>query len=391
MRYRLIKTGAIRFTLNRATIVCHWKSKPMSLSRGLAFNTSGRCSSGCSSSVWTGTGGRFGGHRNNVFMWSLCFFLKSCCLRLTLQQIRNALRPMLLDHETPSMLRMAKRSNGRILSCVHAPESCFAVQRPAPSNQSRFLVCGGTRAVGLRGATKHGGGLMVRGAVRVITGRRRAAAKLREALERGWVLEIGIVVEVIGKSAGLGTSQAAPTPSVAQVPLEEFLQLILVLLTLRLFCKTEAQIQPCADGQRATLFPNLTLTLQTFLFLQLTLCILLQKREGVVYLSVTLFFFFNGQYTCLIDSHFNWFLNLTWTAFWKRWQNELKTLQASSSLKVLSSSQKNSTRAWLDILMPSTSSSASFRRSSATYTQEQFTDLTKKNMFSAGHETSRVL
>ena len=97
-------------------------------------------------------------------------------------------------------------------------------------------------------------------------------------------------MEVMGKSAGLGTSQAAPTPSVAQVPLEEFLQLILVLLTLRLFCKTQAQIQPCTHGQRATLFPDLALTLQTFLFLQLTLGILLQKWEGVVYLSVTLFF-----------------------------------------------------------------------------------------------------
>lgn len=36
-------------------------------------------------------------------------------------------------------------------------------------------------------------------------------------------------------------------------------------------------------------------------------------------------------------------INRTWTAFWKRWQNKLKTMQASSSLNVLSSSQKNST------------------------------------------------
>lgn len=71
-----------------------------------------------------------------------------------------------------------------------------------------------------------------------------------------------------------------------------------------------------------------------------------------------------------IFRYFHQFINLTWTAFWKRWQNKWKTLQASSSLKVLSSSQKNSTRAWLDILIPSTSSSASFRRSSATCTQE---------------------
>lgn len=66
------------------------------------------------------------------------------------------------------------------------------------------------------------------------------------------------------------------------------------------------------------------------------------------------------------------FVSITWTAFWKRWQNKLKTLQASSSLNVLSSSQKNSARAWLDILILSTSSSASFRRSSATCTKEQF-------------------
>lgn len=61
------------------------------------------------------------------------------------------------------------------------------------------------------------------------------------------------------------------------------------------------------------------------------------------------------------------FGSFTWMAFWKRWQNTLKTLQASSSLNVLSSSQKNSARAWLDILILSTSSSASLKRSSATW------------------------
>lgn len=78
------------------------------------------------------------------------------------------------------------------------------------------------------------------------------------------------------------------------------------------------------------------------------------------------------------------FPDLTWTALWKRWQNRWKTRQASSSLKVLSSSQKNSIRAWLDILIPSTSSSASFKRSSATCTQREkhFTILIFLNNFS---------
>lgn len=85
----------------------------------------------------------------------------------------------------------------------------------------------------------------------------------------------------------------------------------------------------------------------------------LYSYETQLFLKIHIFFFLD----ILISS------NLTWTAFWKRRQNKWKTLQASSNLKVLSSSQKNSTRAWLDILIPSTSSSASFRRSSAIYTQ----------------------
>lgn len=86
-------------------------------------------------------------------------------------------------------------------------------------------------------------------------------------------MEMGVAVEVMGKSAGVRASQATSTPSVAQVLLQEFLQLILVLLTVRLSGK--AQVQPSTDSQRATLFLNLTLTLQTFLLLQLPLCILL--------------------------------------------------------------------------------------------------------------------
>lgn len=182
---------------------------------------------------------------------------------------------MLLDCEVPSMLIMTKRSNVGDLNCIHAPVRSLAVLAPAPSTKNRFLVNGGTCAVSLWGTTKPSGGLMVRGAVRVITDWCWAAAQLRESLERGWVMEMGVAVEVMGKSAGVRASQATSTPSVAQVLLQEFLQLILVLLTVRLSGKAEAQVQPSTDSQRATLFLNLTLTLQAFLFLQLPLCIFL--------------------------------------------------------------------------------------------------------------------
>ncbi len=114
---------------------------------------------------------------------------------------------------------------------------------------------------------------MIRGTVRVITGGRWAAAQLREALEQGRVMTV--ILEVMGKSTGVGVSEAPSTPSVAQVLLQELLQLILVLLSVRLSGEAKAQVQPRADSQGATLLPHLTLTLQTFLLLQLPLCILL--------------------------------------------------------------------------------------------------------------------
>ncbi len=101
-------------------------------------------------------------------------------------------------------------------------------------------------------------------------------------------MEMGVIVEVMGKSAGLRASQATSTPSVAQVLLQEFLQLILVLLTVRLSGEADAQVQPRANSQRATLLPHLTLTLQTFLLLQLPLCILLNTQKSIIHLSVTL-------------------------------------------------------------------------------------------------------
>lgn len=82
-------------------------------------------------------------------------------------------------------------------------------------------------------------------------------------------------------SAGLGAPQATSAPGVAQVLLQQFLQLALVLLTLRLSGEVEARLQVRTDGQRATLFSDLTFTIQTFLLFQLPLCVLLWKRERV--------------------------------------------------------------------------------------------------------------
>lgn len=91
---------------------------------------------------------------------------------------------------------------------------------------------------------------------------------------------MGFIGKVMGKSADVRTSQATTTPSATQILLQEFLQLILVLLTVGLSGKAEAQVKARTDGQRAALFLNLALALQALLLLQLPLCVLLQKRIG---------------------------------------------------------------------------------------------------------------
>lgn len=91
-----------------------------------------------------------------------------------------------------------------------------------------------------------------------------------------------IILKVMGMSAGVRAAKTTPAPSVAQVLLQEFLQLVLALQAGRLSGEAQARVQPCADSQRATLFLNLTLTFPPLLLFQLPLGILLVRSKGIV-------------------------------------------------------------------------------------------------------------